>query len=65
MIKFLFNQPAERREDFRRLSECTGLPVAEAMRRMHDYCLQDSVLDRLFPNLSGTVTVAERRRMER
>lgn len=57
MNKFLLHMPERQLNTFYKLSEDTGLAVAELMRRMYDYCLQESVLCSLVPCMSGSANL--------
>lgn len=53
MAKFLFNLPERQLQDYRDLSERTGLSIAEIIRRMSDYCFKETTLNILIPAMSG------------
>ncbi len=57
MEKFLFHLPTRQKEEFQNLSNETGEPIAELMRRMFDYCFQERVLNELVPAMSGSLGV--------
>ena len=53
MERFNLYLPNQQLNSFRQVAEKTGYSVAEILRRMGDYCLQEPVLPVIFPVASG------------
>lgn len=55
MAKQRYNQYLEVRQvaTFESLRDHTGITVSELMRRMFDYCFQESVMNQIVPCMSG------------
>ena len=57
MTRFNLFIPDRQLNTFYKLSQDTGLAVADLMRRMYDYCLREPVLCDIVPCMSGTATL--------
>ena len=60
MVRFDLYVTSQQREEIRIRSEQTGLTAAELLRRMMDYCSQETVMNQLVPNMSGYLSIGRK-----